>query len=127
MADGSTPATSPSTTRTASSTTADARRSRCDQHPAVQESAACAVQSELGEDEVKVCIVPQPGAQPTPEEIVDFCSGRMAYYAIPRYVEIVDSLPKTETQRIQYGILRQRGITPATWDRQTAGHTVERR
>jgi crotonobetaine/carnitine-CoA ligase len=97
------------------------------QHPLVQESAACAVRSELGEDEVKVCIVPQPGAQPTPEEIVDFCSGRMAYYAIPRYVEIVDTLPKTETQRIQYGILRQRGITPATWDRQQAGHAVERR
>ena len=96
-------------------------------HPAVQESAACAVRSELGEDEVKVCIVAQPGASPTPEEIVDYCSGKMAYYAIPRYVEFVDALPKTETQRVQYGILRQRGITPATWDRQLAGHTVERR
>jgi carnitine-CoA ligase len=97
------------------------------QHPAVMESAACAVQSELSEDEVKVCIVPQPGVPPTPEEIVDFCSGKMAHYAIPRYVEFVEVLPKTETQRIQYGILRQRGITEATWDRKLAGHVVERR
>jgi carnitine-CoA ligase len=97
------------------------------EHPAVLESAACAVQSELGEDEVKVCIVPQPGMPPTPEEIVDFCGGKMAYYAIPRYVEFVEVLPKSETQRIQYGILRQRGNTPETWDRQQAGHVVERR
>jgi crotonobetaine/carnitine-CoA ligase len=64
---------------------------------------------------------------PTPEEIVDFCGGKMAYYAIPRYVEFVEVLPKAETQRIQYGILRQRGNTEATWDRQQAGHVVERR
>ena len=97
------------------------------QHSAVQESAACAVPSELGEDEVKVYVIVQPGARLTPEEIVDYCDGRMAHYAVPRYVEFVDSLPKTETQRIQYGILRQRGITPVTWDREQAGHTLRRR
>ncbi len=95
-------------------------------HPKVQESAAHAVTSELGEDEVKLVVVPQPGEQPTPEEILDYCSGRMAHYAVPRYVEVVDALPKTETQRVQYGILKQRGITDLTWDRERVGYRPER-
>jgi carnitine-CoA ligase len=95
-------------------------------HPSVLESAAHAVRSELGEDEVKVAIVMQPGAQATPEELLAFCAGRMAHHAIPRYVEFVEALPKTETQRIQYAALRQRGVTPDTWDRVAADYKVER-
>jgi carnitine-CoA ligase len=93
-------------------------------HPAVQESAAHAVRSELGEDEVKLVVVSQPGAGPTPGEILDFCTGRMAHYAIPRYVEFVEQLPKTGTERIQYAALKERGITPETWDREQAGYKV---
>ncbi len=86
-------------------------------HPAVQESAAHAVPSELGEDEVKLVVVPKPGARVSPEALTEFCEGKVARYAVPRYVEIVDELPKTGTQRVQYGVLKERGITPATWDR----------
>jgi crotonobetaine/carnitine-CoA ligase len=96
------------------------------QHPKVLESAAHAVTSPLGEDDVKVAVVLQPDAEATPEELLDFCRGRMAHYAIPRYVEFVDELPKTETQRIQYAALKQRGLTPETWDREAAGYKVER-
>jgi crotonobetaine/carnitine-CoA ligase len=95
-------------------------------HPAVLESAAHPVPSELGEDEVKVCIVRQPGAALTEEQLMRFCEGKLAYFAIPRYVEFVDGLPKTATQRNQYGVLRARGITPGTWDRVTAGFEVKR-
>jgi carnitine-CoA ligase len=95
-------------------------------HPKVLDCAALPVRSELGEDEVKICVVPQPGQSPTPEELVDFCVGRMAHYAVPRYVEFLDALPKTETQRNQYAALRARGVTPGTWDREKAGHQVRR-
>ncbi len=96
------------------------------QHPAVLESAAHAVPSELSEDEIKLVIVPKQGNTATPEEILDFCQGKMAYYAIPRYVEFRDSLPKTGTHRIEYTILKQEGITPGTWDREAAGYVVSR-
>jgi crotonobetaine/carnitine-CoA ligase len=96
------------------------------QNPAVLESAAHAVASELGEDEVKACVVLQPGARLAPEALLDFCRGRMAYYAVPRYVEFVEAIPKTATHRVQYGALRERGITPQTWDREKAGYQVVR-
>jgi crotonobetaine/carnitine-CoA ligase len=96
------------------------------QHPSVLESAAHAVPSELSEDEIKLVIVLKPALTATPEEILDFCQGKMAYYAIPRYVEFRDSLPKTGTHRIEYSILKQEGITPGTWDREAAGYAVSR-
>jgi crotonobetaine/carnitine-CoA ligase len=95
------------------------------QHPAVIESAAYAVPSELGEDEVKVAVVLKSGAALPPAELIQFCKERMAYYAVPRYIEFMDELPKTGTHRIQYAALKARGIAGA-WDREQAGIIVTR-
>jgi crotonobetaine/carnitine-CoA ligase len=95
------------------------------EHPAVLESAAYAVPSELGEDEVKIAVVLKPGAKLRPEDLIEFCRDRMAYYAVPRYIEYLDELPKTGTQRIQYAALKTRGVAGA-WDRERAGIKVER-
>ncbi len=96
-----------------------------DQHPAVLESAAYAVPSELGEDDVKIAVVLKPGAHLSPEELIEYCRGRMAYYAVPRFIEFEDELPKTGTHRIQYAALKARGIADA-WDREAAGIIVSR-
>ncbi len=89
-------------------------------HPGVQESAAHAVPSGLGEDEVKLVVVPKPGSDVTPEQLASYCEGKVARYAVPRYVELVDEIPKTGTQRVRYSALKERGLTPATWDRLAA-------
>jgi crotonobetaine/carnitine-CoA ligase len=91
-------------------------------HPAVYESAAHGVPSEFGEDEVKVVVVLKTAGTLSPEELVEYCIGQMADYAVPRYVEFRSSLPKTGTQRIEYAKLKSEGITRQTWDRlQTVG------
>jgi crotonobetaine/carnitine-CoA ligase len=95
-------------------------------HPAVLESAAYAVPSDLGEDEVMVAVVVRPGDRLAPAELLDFCHGRMAHYAVPRYVDFVEEIPKTGTQRVQYGILRERGIAASAWDREKHGYQVKR-
>jgi crotonobetaine/carnitine-CoA ligase len=95
-------------------------------HPAVLETAAHAVPSELGEDEIKACVVLRPGAVLTAEELLNFCQGQLAYFAVPRYVEFMAELPKTATQRNQYGVLKARGIAPGTWDRAASGYRVKR-
>jgi crotonobetaine/carnitine-CoA ligase len=95
-------------------------------HPSVKESAAVGVPSELGEEEVMVTLVAQPGATIVPEDILTFCKSRLAYFAVPRFIEVVDELPKTATQKIQHGVLKVRGVTERTWDRERAGFTVEK-
>ena len=95
-------------------------------HPKVLESAAVAVQSELAEDEVKICVVLKPGEILSPEELTAYAVDRMPYFAVPRFVEFMDSLPKTPTERVQKFQLRQAGITQNTWDREKAGIKVSR-
>jgi carnitine-CoA ligase len=95
------------------------------QHAAVLESAAIAVPSELGEDDVKIVVVTKPGASIEPEELIRFCASRMAYFMVPRYVELLDVLPKNPSQRIEKYKLRAAGITAATWDRERAGISLK--
>ncbi|MGD0229162.1 MAG: AMP-binding protein [Syntrophorhabdales bacterium] len=95
-------------------------------HPKVLESAAVAVKSELAEDEVKICVVLKPGETLTPEELIEYANERMPYFAVPRYVEFMDSLPKTPTERVQKYLLKEAGVTANTWDREKAGIQIAR-
>lgn len=87
-------------------------------HPSVLESAALAVPSEIGEDEVKICVVLKPGHTLTAKELIEYCDERMPYFAVPRFVEFMDSLPKTPTERVEKHKLKQAGITENTWDKE---------
>jgi crotonobetaine/carnitine-CoA ligase len=95
-------------------------------HPDVAECAAIAVKSEHAEDEVMVIIVPKEGKTLSYEEMMEWCIPRMPYFAVPRYVLFEDQLPKTPNEKVQKNILRERGITPNTWDREKAGYKVTR-
>jgi crotonobetaine/carnitine-CoA ligase len=88
------------------------------EHEAVAAAAAFPVASELGEDEVMAAIVLEPGAALAPEELIKHCEPRLAYFAIPRYVEFVTELPLTENGKVRKQVLRERGVTPMTWDRE---------
>lgn len=95
--------------------------------PAVYESAAVGVPSDLGEDEIKVVIVPREGRTVDPVELTDYLVERMPYFMVPRYVEFVDELPKTPTLKILKNVLRDRGVPSEVWDREAAGIVVNRR
>lgn len=95
-------------------------------HPAVANAAVFPVQSELAEDEVMTAVVLHPGASLDPVALLDHCGPRMPYFAVPRYVEFVDDLPRTENGKVQKFRLRERGITAATFDRESVGYKVRR-
>jgi carnitine-CoA ligase len=93
-------------------------------HPAVAEIAAIGVPSELGEDDVMVCVVATPGEALEIVPFMDFCRERLPYFAVPRYVEVCAELPKNAVGRVLKHQLRARGVTDATWDREQAGYVV---
>lgn len=95
-------------------------------HPSVLESAAVAVTSELAEDEVKICVVLKQGLMLDPADLIHYAAERMPYFAVPRYVEFMQQLPKTPTERTQKYLLKQAGVTPNTWDREEAGVQVKK-
>lgn len=88
-----------------------------DSHPAVAESAAVGVPSDLGEEDVLIVVVPRPGTPLDPGELVDYCEQRMAKFMVPSYVRLADALPKTATQRVQKFALRKEGAAGA-WCRE---------
>lgn len=93
-------------------------------HPAVLEAAAVGVPSELTEEDVKVLVVLRPGHRLDPRDLIDYCEQRMARFMVPRYVEFLDALPRTPTEKVEKHRLREAGVTAATWDRQSAGEDV---
>ena len=96
-------------------------------HPAVEESAVVAAKSEIGgEDEVKACVVVRSDHRLRPEELLDFCQERMPRYAVPRYVDFVDSLPKTPTGKVRKEELRQVRAGGSAWDREAVGYVLRR-
>lgn len=86
-------------------------------HPAVLESAAFGAKAEIGDDEVMVVVALKSGAVLSPEELIEYLEPRMARFMIPRFVEFVEELPKTENGKIRKYPLRERGVTANTWDR----------
>jgi carnitine-CoA ligase len=90
-------------------------------HPEVALAAVFPVRSELAEDEVMAAVVRHPGSNLSEVDLIRFCEPRMAYFAIPRYLEFLSVLPVTENGKIQKYKLRERGVTEETWDREVAG------
>jgi crotonobetaine/carnitine-CoA ligase len=94
-------------------------------HPDIAESAAIAVPAGEEGDEIKVFVVPVPGRTVDPEDLIEFLNPRMARYMIPRYVEVLESLPKTATLRVQKVKLRELGAG-GQWDRLATAERVSR-
>jgi len=97
-------------------------------HPTVLEAAAVPVPSELGEDDVMAYVVPAPGTEISFPELIGFCSENMAYYMVPRYLEVIDELPKTPSEKIEKYKLKTAAQErlPELWDREKAGIVVRR-
>jgi len=97
-------------------------------HPAVLQCAAHGVTaSELAsEAELKVCVVLKPGESLEAEDLARFVNQNAPHFFVPRYIEFLDALPQTPTGRVQKYKLRERGVTPETWDARAAGFAVER-
>lgn len=95
-------------------------------HPAIAACAIYPLPSELGEDEVAVAILLEPGQSIEPVDVIRHCEGKIAYFAVPRYVRIVKEMPLTENGKIKKGVLREAGVTNDIWDREAAGIKVRR-
>jgi crotonobetaine/carnitine-CoA ligase len=76
-------------------------------HPEVLDCAAIGVPSELGEEDIKVFVVRRAGSAVTEEELIARVRANCAEFMVPRYVEFLDELPRTEaTQKVKKADLR---------------------
>jgi carnitine-CoA ligase len=70
-------------------------------HPAIRDCGAVAVESTGVDDDVKVVVVLEDGETMEAEELVGWCSGRMAGFMVPRHVEFRPELPYTTLGKVE--------------------------
>lgn len=95
-------------------------------HQDVLTAAAIGVPSELGEEDVAALVVPKEGHTIDPEDLHRFVGADLPRYAVPRYIEVVESLPKTPTERVNKDLVRARGLSDQAWDAELAGRARPR-
>ncbi|MBN1237204.1 MAG: AMP-binding protein [Gammaproteobacteria bacterium] len=96
------------------------------EHPRVREAAVVPVPGAGSEDDVLAVVALVPGAALEPAELIDFLRDKLAYFMIPRYLRVLDELPRTPTQKVEKHRLRREAVTADTWDREAAGIRIER-
>ena len=91
------------------------------QLPGVLEVAAFAVPAGVDgmEDEVMLAVVVDQGSGLDGPAIAAHADAALPRFARPRYVDVVESIPKTPTAKVQKQLLRSRGVTPSAWDRES--------
>jgi crotonobetaine/carnitine-CoA ligase len=52
-------------------------------------------------------------------EIMRFCKEKMPVFMIPRYVELVDDVPKLANEKADKERMKKEPLTPTTWDVET--------
>jgi long-chain acyl-CoA synthetase len=92
-------------------------------HPAVLHAAAVGVPDAILGEELAGFVVLRPGAIVKPEALLEFCEGALGGFRVPRWIEVVDELPRGPTGKIE-----RRRLAEAAGRREhrSAGVTVTR-
>jgi fatty-acyl-CoA synthase len=80
------------------------------EHPSISDVQVIGVPDLKYGEELMAWIKLKNGCRVTPEEIKEFCRGRIAHYKIPRYIKFVDEFPMTVTGKIQKYKMREMSI-----------------
>jgi len=96
------------------------------QHQAVAEAAATPVPSPLGEDDIKLSVVLHAVPPPTPEQWFAYFKAKLPYFALPRYLDVRASMPRTATGRVRKDAILAEGVHDGLWDFEALGFVVDR-
>lgn len=94
-------------------------------HPGLVEAAAIGVPSELTEDDIKMAVIARPETSLAAPALAAWLAERLPRHMTVRYVELVDDLPRTDTQKVMKTALRARWRTAGTWDAEQARYLTE--
>jgi crotonobetaine/carnitine-CoA ligase len=95
------------------------------EHPGIAECAALAHPSPLGEDDVRLLVVEATGVRLTALGLMTWLESQLPPLMVPRYIEIVASLPRTPSNKVEKYRLMSEGLTPGAWDREREGYSLK--
>jgi acyl-CoA synthetase (AMP-forming)/AMP-acid ligase II len=78
------------------------------EHPEVSQAAVVGVPDERMGEVGMAFVVPVPGAEPSPDSIIEWAREHMANYKVPRHVRVVNELPLNAMGKVMKFVLRAR-------------------
>ncbi|CAN5851775.1 AMP-binding protein [soil metagenome] len=79
-------------------------------HPDVEDVQVIGVPDARYSEELMAWVKLRPGASVEPEELREFCRGRIAHFKVPRYVKLVEEFPMTITGKVQKYKMREESV-----------------
>ena len=97
-------------------------------HDAIADVAAFGIPSQEveSEQELKLNVIVREGMSCTAEELCSFINDNAPHYFVPRYLDFVDALPYTPTNKVQKFKLRDEGVCEHTWDLKLSDYVVRK-
>jgi crotonobetaine/carnitine-CoA ligase len=83
------------------------------EHEEVFEAAVIGVPDAIRDEAIVAYVVRNPGATVTPEELVEWCAGKLARFKLPENVCFIDGLPRTSVGKVAKQTLRENYSAPA--------------
>jgi crotonobetaine/carnitine-CoA ligase len=95
--------------------------------PGVASAAVVPFRDEVVHDEeVRAFIECEPGTEVAVEALVEFAGQRLAYFMVPRYVDVVDALPRNAVGKVEKFKLKSEPLRDTTFDLKSSDVVVER-
>ncbi len=95
--------------------------------PGVAGAAVVPIRDASGlDEEVRAFVECEPGATVDAAALVDFVGQRLAYFMVPRYVDVVSELPRNAVGKVEKYKLRAEALRADTFDLKASRVVVER-
>jgi fatty-acyl-CoA synthase len=79
-------------------------------HPDVEDVQVIGVPDVKYGEELMAWVKLRPGGTATPDQLREFCTGKIAHFKIPRYIKLVDEFPMTVTGKVRKVEMRESSI-----------------